>query len=583
MPELSNFTSLAFEWKQMSQSLFDPARQWLQGRDFAVGDALRQQGVTAKHPVIIVPGVVSTGLESWSTSPEYRSYFRKRLWGTTTMIRAVLTERDKWIKALSLDPITGLDPSPDIKVRPAQGIDAASTFVPGYWIWTKAIENLAAINYDSNNLMLAAYDWRLSYYNMEVRDGFFSRLKLSIEHFKKRDGKTVLVGHSMGATVVFVGIFDCPIYLCLTDSSLKWVEAEGFGDGGPRWVEDHIEAPKAMTAFMSGEMKDTVEMNPAGTYVLEKFFSRRERASLFRGWAGSASLWMKGGDVIWGNATHAPDDLPNMNHTYGHFFSFRALSSSLHPSASNLTSTRAAEYILEHVPETWQKMLYSNYSNGIEKDEGKLKENGKDFRKWTNPLEIQLPNAPSMKMYCVYGHGKDTERSYWYARGPYHRLKGSPVDTAGAVCLNDTDCTPGLQGGLRGIDLRPPLDLPLARESWIDRVVNIDNEQAKVRMGVRIGEGDGTVSLISLGGMCVEGWKRKKWNPGGIHVKTIELSHRPEDFDLRGGATTGDHIDILGSRGLNEILLKVAAGYGNEIEDSFVSDIRRYAERIQWD
>ena len=91
------------------------------------------------------------------------------------MIRAVLTERAKWIRALSIDPVTGLDPSPDIKVRPAQGIDAASTFIPGYWIWTKVVENLAAINYDANNLMLAAYDWRLSYYNMEVRDGFFSR------------------------------------------------------------------------------------------------------------------------------------------------------------------------------------------------------------------------------------------------------------------------------------------------------------------------------------------------------------------------------------------------------------------------
>ncbi len=95
-------------------------------------------------------------------------------------MRAVLTERDKWIRALSIDPITGLDPSPDIKVRPAQGIDAASTFIPGYWIWTKVVENLAAINYDSNNLMLAAYDWRLSYHNMEVRDSFFSKFGFSL-------------------------------------------------------------------------------------------------------------------------------------------------------------------------------------------------------------------------------------------------------------------------------------------------------------------------------------------------------------------------------------------------------------------
>jgi hypothetical protein len=35
----------------------------------------------------------------------------------------------------------------------------------------------------------------------------------------------------------------------------------------------------------------------------------------------------------------------------------------------------------------------------------------------------------------------------------------------------------------------------------------------------------------------------------------------------RGGANTSDHVDILGSMGLNEIILKVATGAGDEIED----------------
>ena len=38
-----------------------------------------------------------------------------------------------------------------------------------------------------------------------------------------------------------------------------------------------------------------------------------------------------------------------------------------------------------------------------------------------------------------------------------------------------------------------------------------------------MGEGDGTVSLLSLGAMCVEGWKRKRWNPAGIKVITVEV------------------------------------------------------------
>ena len=51
----------------------------------------------------------------------------------------------------------------------------------------------------------------------------------------------------------------------------------------------------------------------------------------------------------------------------------------------------------------------------------------------------------------------------------------------------------------------------------------------------------------------------------------------------RGGANTSDHVDILGSTALNEIILKVATGIGHEIEEEIVSHIREYAQRVQWD
>jgi len=50
------------------------------------------------------------------------------------MLSQVTFNRDKWIAALMLDPITGLDP-PGVKIRAAQGIDAASSFIQGFWIW----------------------------------------------------------------------------------------------------------------------------------------------------------------------------------------------------------------------------------------------------------------------------------------------------------------------------------------------------------------------------------------------------------------------------------------------------------------
>lgn len=99
------------------------------------------------------------------------------------MISQVAFNREKWMASLMLDPVTGLDP-PDVKVRSAQGIDAASSFVQGFWIWSKIVENLAVVGYDTNNLFLAAYDWRLSYWNLEERDGYFSRMKASIEEMR---------------------------------------------------------------------------------------------------------------------------------------------------------------------------------------------------------------------------------------------------------------------------------------------------------------------------------------------------------------------------------------------------------------
>lgn len=50
------------------------------------------------------------------------------------MVSQVTFNKDRWLAALMLDPVTGLDP-PGIKVRAAEGLDAASTFIQGYWIW----------------------------------------------------------------------------------------------------------------------------------------------------------------------------------------------------------------------------------------------------------------------------------------------------------------------------------------------------------------------------------------------------------------------------------------------------------------
>ncbi|KAF9501792.1 phospholipid:diacylglycerol acyltransferase [Pleurotus eryngii] len=570
LPDL-DLSRVREEWSRLRNNIPEVWKFNRDGREFQVGEMMKARDLSAEYPVVLVPGIVSTGLESWSTSPDYRAFFREKLWGGFNMVSQVTFNKEKWIAAMMLDPITGLDP-PDAKIRAAEGFDAASTFIQGYWLWSKIIENLAVVNYDSNNLHLAPYDWRLSFWNLEERDGYFSKLKSTIEGYKRRQRrKTVIAAHSMGANV------------------FKWVESPEHGGGGPDWVENHIEAfvsiagthlgvAKAMAALLSGEMKDTVQMNPAGAYVLERFFSMKERRKLFRSWAGAASMWIKGGSAVWGNSTNAPDDLPSATLSHGQVIAFRDSlklnTETVDHGVKNMTADEAGAWILEHTPSSFQKMIGTNYSYGIERDAVLLDKNDLDHTKWANPLEARLPRAPSMKIYCVYGHGKDTERSYWYVRGR-HEYDDSTTEPDQPRCIEPE------QDGCQSP--RPPLDMPMSRRSWIDSEYTDERINPKIINGVKMGEGDGTVSLLSLGAMCVEGWKRERWNPAGIPITTVELPHQPVASIPRGGANTSDHVDVLGSTGLNEIILKVATGVGHEVQDNFVSNIREYAKKIQWD
>ena len=314
---------------------------------FAVGLHLQSQGITAHHPVIMIPGVISTGLESWSTGEKSRQYFRKRLWGSWSMMRALVLDQASWKRHIMLDKETGLDP-PEIKLRAAQGFDAADFFITGYWIWNKILENLATIGYDPTNAFTAAYDWRLSYMNLEVRDKYFTRLKHYIETAKLTSGhKPVILSHSMGSQVLFF--------------FFKWVEHKSHGKGGPKWVNDHIEswinisgsmlgAAKGLPAVLSGEMKDTAQLNAFAVYGLEKFLSREERAEIFRAMPGISSMLPKGGEAVWGNATFAPDDLspPKQNLTNGHLLSFKPPLNSTRTPHQNLTMTET--FRLSYVP-----------------------------------------------------------------------------------------------------------------------------------------------------------------------------------------------------------------------------------------
>lgn len=157
----------------------------------------------------------------------------------------------------------------------------------------------------------------------------------------------------------------------------------------------------------------------------------------------------------------------------------------------------AVPFILNHVPPAYQTMIHTNYSFGFERDPEVIKANNGRHQAWTNPLEVELPTAPSMSIYCLYGVGKETERAYFYQNGGYEH---DETMTAFNATCQDPECTNQTP--------RSPLDLPLSRRVWVDSSVTLDDKhEPKVRSGVVFGDGDGTVSLLSLGAMCEEGWK----------------------------------------------------------------------------
>lgn len=47
----------------------------------SLGIRLKEEGLTALHPVVFVPGIITGGLELWEGRPCAEGLFRKRLWG----------------------------------------------------------------------------------------------------------------------------------------------------------------------------------------------------------------------------------------------------------------------------------------------------------------------------------------------------------------------------------------------------------------------------------------------------------------------------------------------------------------------
>ena len=102
-----------------------------------------------------------------------------------------------------------------------------------------------------------------------------------------------------------------------------------------------------------------------------------------------------------------------------------------------------------------------------------------------------------------------------------------------------------------------------ARDLEIHKTVHDANGSSWLASGVQLGDGDGTVPLLSLGLMCAKGWRSAALNPAGMGLTTREYRHVPLDgvgsfmAGVSGRTVQGlanekdaDHIMIMGNREL---------------------------------
>ncbi len=63
---LMNFSRVEAEWQRLWQNIPEPWKLNNNGLEFTVGEKIASKGLSAKYPIVLVPGIIST-VRFWST------------------------------------------------------------------------------------------------------------------------------------------------------------------------------------------------------------------------------------------------------------------------------------------------------------------------------------------------------------------------------------------------------------------------------------------------------------------------------------------------------------------------------------
>eukprot|EP00835_Amoeboradix_gromovi_P001800 NODE_90_length_21806_cov_0.389137.p4 type:complete len:508 gc:universal NODE_90_length_21806_cov_0.389137:7367-5844(-) len=420
-----------------------------------------------KHPVLLIPGLLTSKLESWSVKKDscegrLGKYFRMTIWSKMSGFYKWLLDGHCVLDYMDLDPENGRDSPSGYKVRASRGFESIDYFLGGYPVWAHLIANLATIGYDPSMIGMVPFDWRLSFSMMEERDNTFSKMKNEIELMvKKTKEKAVIISHSMG------GNMNLYFIQWITNLDANWMNKNVHA-----WISNgtpFLGTVRGISAVLTGYIKETA--SGAVKSVMDLVMDTDKRQQTLSHFRSYYSVFPMGGNRIWGNRTYNPlkyND-PQSNFTQRAGGQVFTIFENGEP-RSAITANEVQGRILDKLHPSMQKFAKSLNLRGGEVDSTEAG--------WANPLASKLP-AGNYTIYCTYGIGTPSDMSYALKDG------GSKWD--------------------------------------IDSDVNrLGYKQGGYSEGL---DGDQSVSLTSLGYTCKSAWLRNKYNPDNIKVITKEYEH----------------------------------------------------------
>ncbi|KAG1663891.1 hypothetical protein FOA52_014704 [Chlamydomonas sp. UWO 241] len=379
-------------------------------------------------------------------------------------------------------------------------------------------------------------------------------------------------------------------------------------------------------------MRDTAQLAGIAAFITNGMIPAGARARLFRTWASLLAMMPVGGARVWGNSTWAPDDTDTMRaagRTFGAFFSVKdfystpgaaetnsscdidaghnssmssyvqalgvrarsagvAVAAALAHTATRKRPRAAGELrpvtvraaMAAALEETGPLMAKHYKEWGPQANAGSPSEQA---GRWGGVIfpdatRVPLPPAPSFKMYCVYGVGIMSERSYYYAR---NATASAEAARATAACTNGEGDDPTCAR----LDPEGTFNAQGGTFNWrIDTGVNIP--ESGLEYGVQMTDGDLTVPLISTGAMCHGGWRSARLNPARCRIVTREKLHQATTVvsdPARSGPASGHHVDIMGNDDMLMDALAVVSGHGDELEDEIHSEVANITANIDWE